>query len=427
MTTNSFRHNHYVPEWYQRRFLPDRRGKFHYLDLHPETVIRNGKTYTRNARLRWGPPRCFAQDDLYTTSWDDNMNTDIERFFFGRIDTRGRGAVEFFSNFAIRNGLHEAFEDLVRFMSVQKLRTPKGLAAFAELSRLRDRNLLLIQLQRLANVYCATWTDAVWQIADATSSSIKFLLSDHPITIYNRGAFPGSKLCRGFRDPDIRLVASQTLFPLSADRALFLTNLSWVRNPYQHPLRIHPNPRLMRTTMFKATDIQRGRSLSEEEVLQVNHIIKSRAFRYIAAPVEDWLYPEKYLESTHWSRLGDGFLLMPEPRDIHMGGTIYVGYKGGRSEAWNEYGHRPWESEFENKKRFDRESANLTRFQNEFAARFGPKWRGWSENFGSDGPREDRPEFFEYHVREAAKQGVRSKYTRELAKTDQSSSTRSAD
>jgi len=35
--------NHYVPEWFQRRFLLDgvTEKKFYYLDLDPETIVSN--------------------------------------------------------------------------------------------------------------------------------------------------------------------------------------------------------------------------------------------------------------------------------------------------------------------------------------------------------------------------------------------------
>ena len=161
--------------------------------------------------------------------------------------------------------------------------------------------------------------------------------------------------------------------------------------------------------MFKATDVQVDRYLSEQEVIEINYILKSRAFRYIAAAKKEWLFPEQYLSSTHWSKFGHGYLLMPDPRDIHMGGTVYVGYENGTSEAWGEYGHRPWEKEFEDKRRFDRESASLTRFQDEFAALFGPEWRGWSRNFGNEGPRRDSEEFYQHHLQRAKRAGFKRK------------------
>ena len=42
--------HHYVPEWYQKRFLLPGTAKLHLLDLKPETVkLPNGKSFTRNA------------------------------------------------------------------------------------------------------------------------------------------------------------------------------------------------------------------------------------------------------------------------------------------------------------------------------------------------------------------------------------------
>jgi len=85
------RRSHFVPQWYQRRFLPPG-ARFFYLDLKPETVTAaGGRTYQRRAMLRWGPPSCFCVDDLYTIKlgrWGSDM---IERRFFGPLDARGEG------------------------------------------------------------------------------------------------------------------------------------------------------------------------------------------------------------------------------------------------------------------------------------------------------------------------------------------------
>ena len=51
---NVTRRNHFVPQWYQRRFLPAGVTHFAYLDLNPDTVISpGGKKYKRRALLRW--------------------------------------------------------------------------------------------------------------------------------------------------------------------------------------------------------------------------------------------------------------------------------------------------------------------------------------------------------------------------------------
>lgn len=404
-----FTHNHYVPVWYQKRFLPDGQSKFFYHDLHPEKRTQNGRTWTRSDMLRWGPANCFAKDDLYTVQWGALKNTDIEQHFFGEIDTTGREAVEFFSEFDIKDGVHDAHSNLIRYMSTQKLRTPKGLGFLSQAFRKGTQFEIMRLLQQHQIIFGTIWSEAVWQIADASASPTKFIVSDHPVTVYNRRCFPGSLHCRGFNDPDIRYAATHTIFPLSFDKALILTNLSWVRNPYQHELNFRPNPTFYHPTMTMLTRIQQGRFLSEEEVRQINYIIKMRALKWVASAEEEWLFPERFLESTHWSKFGRGYLLMPEPRDIHMGGEMIVGYKDGSAERFSEYGHRPWDKDFKNERRFNRESDALRKFQAEFALMQGKAWRGWSYNLGNKGPRVDSDDYYDYLISGARKRSAPGK------------------
>ena len=220
--------------------------------------------------------------------------------------------------------------------------------------------------------------------------------------------FSGFAILSWCDDPDIRCAATQTIFPLTAEKILIFTNLAWVRNPYQNELTVSPNPDLFHTTIFKATDIRRGRQLTEVEVLQINYIMKRRAHRYIASSEREWLFPEEHLKSTHWSKFGDGYLLMPDPFEVHMGGEVYVGYNDGRSEAWNEYGHRPWETGFKDARRFARESRKaLDKFQAEFAALYGPEQRGWSEQYGRKGPHTYSGEYHDHLLEQAARFGIR--------------------
>src|SRR6185437_16145666 len=132
--SNDFKHNHYVPEWYQRRFMRPDQGKYWYLDLRPEIVIKNGHRYPRKDLLNWGAGSCFAEHDLYTTKWGSEENVEIEKLFFGKIDAEGKSAVERYSDFKFdTRGLDEGFQRLVPYMSVQKLRTPKGLGLLSSL------------------------------------------------------------------------------------------------------------------------------------------------------------------------------------------------------------------------------------------------------------------------------------------------------
>lgn len=409
MTDKAYKRNHYVPQWYQKRFIPDdgRERKFHYLDLCPKKIGDLNKH--RTALLHWGPKRCFASDDLYTVRFGSWKNVDIEKFFFGKIDSHGEKALDYFTNFSHPSADGDLFQDFLNYMSIQKLRTPKGLGWLSQYSNSSDPNDNLLLMQKLKNLHCAVWTECVWQIADASQSETKFIISDHPVTVYNRGSFPLSNWCKGYNDPDIRLVATHTIFPLSLNKIMIFTNLAWVRNPYQSELKLRPNPTLLRHAIFNFTHIQTHRTLLESEVQEINFIIKKRAFRYIAAAEKEWLYPEKFLRSEYWRKFGKGYLLMPDPRGINMGGEIIIGYKDGHSDAFSEYGHKPWQRGFRDEERHAKETETLCAFKGEFARLFGPKRRGRSHEFGRLDEEEDDADYHEYHLEYNRKYRVRNK------------------
>jgi len=146
----------------------------------------------------------------------------------------------------------------------------------------------------------------------------------------------------------------------------------------------------------------------EDEVLQINIITKRRAYRYIAAAEQEWLYPERRVSTNHWRKLGDGYLLMPEPRLIHMGGETLIGYKGGGSEAFSEYGHKPWQQGYKDEERDRRESAALYRFQAEWATTRGPTFTALNSEFGQRRLHEDSPEVMKIHREELKKYRRRS-------------------
>src|SRR5690349_3859163 len=94
--------NHYVPRWYQRRFLPQGVGerKLFYLDLQPEQIRRpDGSTYFRETCRRLGPDSCFAQNHLYTMFFGERASDVIEQRFFGEIDSDGAKAADFFLDY----------------------------------------------------------------------------------------------------------------------------------------------------------------------------------------------------------------------------------------------------------------------------------------------------------------------------------------
>lgn len=112
-----------------------------------------------------------------------------------------------------------------------------------------------------------------------------------------------------------------------------------MRNPKISPLKIRENPRYYGQGLFDLRKIQRGRKIDEDEVLAINHVLKSNATRYIAAPVEEWLYPERRLKQKFWTKLGGQYFLCPDPRKVSFTTAIFTGGGKGPSFGTNEYGH----------------------------------------------------------------------------------------
>jgi hypothetical protein len=384
---SGYRNHHYVPQWYQRRFVqPGGQQELHYLSLSPLTVVgSDGKRRARPQRRRRPLRQCFAEEDLYTFRVGDRTSTELESVFFGEVDRRGADAVAWWADFDLRSLSEDSLHGLMEFMTTQKLRTPKGLewlrAQLGNATQIR----LLRALAELRTLYSTIWVESIWQIASATNTDTKFIVSDHPVTVYNRECGPRHESCRGANDPDVRLHGSHTLFPLGRERILILTNRSWIENPYQSARGMRPNPDFYRDSAFNFLDVQTGRELSEREVLEINFIIKSRAFRFVAAGCEEWLYPERHVSKSDWSRFGDGYLCMPDPRTIHAGGGMVLSFDDGRSEAYDSFGHRPWESGYSGDG-VPATSETLREFKQEFAELFGDHPRGQPFDYRSHEP-----------------------------------------
>jgi hypothetical protein len=373
-----YKNNHYVPQWYQRRFIPveaeDR--ELFLLDLKPETFKTPSGKVKRRALRRIGTRRCFAIDDLYTTRFGGVESRELEKQFFGDVDRRGQRAVEWFSTDGWDGLYEDVLQDLMLFMSTQKLRTPKGLDWLLQQAGAQQREDVLDLLTELRSLYGAVWAECVWQIVDASRSPTKFLVSDHPVTVFNHACAPGNPLySRGANDPDIRLHGTHTLFPLSPDRLLILTNRSWACNPYRPPIQVRANPDLFRGAMFNFLDIHQGRELDENEVLMINRVIKLRAYRFIAAGQEEWLYPERQIRMP-WREIGDSHLFMPDPRPLTPNAEMIIGYASGATSAMDAYGRLPGQPGYAKEIASEDDWGPLRRWQEEFAERFGPDLRG---------------------------------------------------
>jgi Protein of unknown function (DUF4238) len=124
-----YRHNHYVPVSYQRRFVLPGENRYYHLDLKPESLTSGNVKCTPKALHHWGPYRAFAENDLYTTRWGTEDNAQIEQFFFGQLDDEGAPSIDFIRAFdhGKETNSERLFRQFLRYMSLQKLRTPSRL------------------------------------------------------------------------------------------------------------------------------------------------------------------------------------------------------------------------------------------------------------------------------------------------------------
>lgn len=163
---SEYRHNHYVPVWYQKRFLPPGQAdrELQYLDFQPGFFIDGrGVRHEKRAVRRQGFRLCFAQDDLYTVNFKGVDYTQVEQSFFGHVDSNGKTAVGFWGGFehfgSYGDRKDDPFNNLLLYMSTQKLRTPKGLGWLAEQVRMRlrtdDKNAVLKAMIDLRHLYSA--------------------------------------------------------------------------------------------------------------------------------------------------------------------------------------------------------------------------------------------------------------------------------
>jgi len=355
MTQQQSHAHHYVPQWYQRRFLAAGETKYFYLDLQPETIVQSGVSHQRRALLNWGPARCFYKDDLYTLKFGQKTTDAMERLFFGMVDTRGREAVELLADYhGITKGASDALRDLAPYMGAQRFRTPKGL------DEIRKRtawiypgpNAALQALQIVFQSYATMWMEGVWEFARATQSPTKFIVSDNPVTFYCKVMFPSD-----WNYPDdasLKQIGTRTLFPLGPDCCLIITHLQLARNPWSTPTEHRENARYYDQTLKHMGEIQFGRELQEDEVLRINYILKKRATRYIAAANKEWLYPERHVSTAEWKSLDDDWFLLPHLWKVSFTSEIIM---GGDDWAWSmdEYGRHPGQAGYRNKKMHDRD------------------------------------------------------------------------
>jgi hypothetical protein len=384
--------HHYVPKWYQRLFISNDRPQKLLHTLRVQRDPANPKTFLQSRPDPKPTKHIFCAENLYTANIPGIAPNDIERVFFGKIDDQGKRACSSLAKFT--PGKDWGFFDaVITFLCTQRFRTPRGLGFVHSLDKRMTREDVFRAMIGFQKIYGAVWAECIWQIADASKSPTKFIISDNPVTLYNRAWAPEYILGPGVGEPDIRWNGTHALFPLHINKVLILTHLSWVRNPYGDPKTVRPNPNLRRNAIFMPLKIQTERLLDETEVQQINLIIKNNSDGMIAGDKPEWLFPERHVDLSHWGQWGNGYLLMPDPRSVSFHRQLYIGYKDGTSTAFDEYGRRPWDEGYGDENNAALESASFRRFQGEYARLFGPRRRGRASDFGRPDPEEDSPEY----------------------------------
>jgi len=342
------RKNHYVPEWYQRRFFSNGSNKLFYLSLAPRVRLPDDRIICYREINEWPPSRCFYETDLYTTQFGEILNDEIERLLMGAIDTSGEKAVRAISEGNPR-AVHDALQPFFEYLDAQKLRTPKGLdwikSQYPNLTQVE----LMVEMQGLRQMHCTMWAEGVREIISAEDSDIKFIVTDHPVTIYNAAFPPESPACRYPVDPPIESIGSQTLFVLDESHCLILTNLEYAKNPDGVDLTARrTNARYRGQSIIRTDAYIRSRKFGRDEVIAINYLLKRRAHKFIAAGNKNWLYPEQHFDSN-WREIGK--LLLPRDDLWRFGGEIYVGYQDGSVYYQDEFGRTSGAHEYLRKKR----------------------------------------------------------------------------
>ena len=288
------------------------------------------------------------EQDLYTTRFGKTINDGVERFLFGAIDTSGARAVRAFAG-NDPQAIHNHFQSFFAYLDAQKLRTPKGLdwieIGYPRLTQFE----LMEEMQRLRQMHCAMWIECVREIVSAKKSDVKFIVTDHPVTAYNAACPHGSPMCQYPDDPPITLNGTQTVFALDGDHCLILTNLEYAKDPRGvDVLAPRQNARYLGSSLVRTNAMIRTRSLTRDEVVSINSLLKARSRRFLAACEREWLFPEK-AGAAAWKDIAK-VLRPPSDGLWDFGGQIFVGYKDGSKGYQDPFGRTEPSHEFLNKK-----------------------------------------------------------------------------
>ncbi|TGQ08696.1 MULTISPECIES: DUF4238 domain-containing protein [unclassified Mesorhizobium] len=336
------RNNHYVPQWYQQGFFEPGQNTYSYLNLSPpQHTLPDGRVVTEKSSFVSPTSRAFCQRDLYSTFFGTSVVDEIERKLFGDIDTRGAHAVRAFAG-EDAGEWRRHFTTFFEYLDIQKIRTPKGLDWLSAQYPRLTQNDLMFEMQGIRMMHCTIWVEGVREIVSAQDAEVKFIVSDHPVTIYNYAVPPGAIAYPN--EPSIASKGSQTIFPLNRDFCLILTNLEYAEDHSANPLEKRTFAGNYRNSIVRTDALIRTRMLTSDEVIRINRVLKARAKRYIAAGKEEWLHPDMS-SAEPWADLRDVFL-PPKNGLWHFGGEMYASFESGEVYYQDAFGRTEKEREF---------------------------------------------------------------------------------
>lgn len=280
---------HYVQQAYQESFFEDGKTNFWILDknmlVKPNGEIENNLIRERGTRV------CFEGDFFYASNYYKEKDY-LEKKFFGPIDATGAKSLKYMlsdDKHILPGG--DVGINLLKYISAQKFRTPKGLGLIKESfsGNLSRENLLEI-LQQVHENMTITLAESVIEILDASKCETKFIVGDAPIVEWNRYA----------SQPDIDkylLKGTQVVFPISKNFCLVstpreLANKELAKKDF---LKARINARKYGSAIFDIRKLQNLRNINNDEVFAINKLIKDHALRYIAGGKQDYLFPPNNL------------------------------------------------------------------------------------------------------------------------------------
>ena len=340
----SFSHlNHYVPIWYQQRFLQKSQTSYYRLDKSsgflsiPRIGCRKNKDISHK-----GCRKFFCEEDLYTTSslFSGEQNDEIERYLFGRIDSIGKRALEALVSEDWMSELYEKYAHIFEYMDAQILRTPRGICWLRKLSNAKTQNELMLYLQTIRLMHCVTWLESSKELVSAENANVKFIVSDNPVILYNPRYHPSKGWYQHGNSRGIPIFhkGTRTIFPIDLNHCLILYNIEYTQNPsLTISLEDRANPRFYDEIIFRFDDIDRKKLLTDEEVLKINYLLKNNSDRYVAASRREWLFPENHVNPSWLSY--NKFLLPKYPK---FTGELFVwGEDGELQYTQDSFGRKP--------------------------------------------------------------------------------------